>query len=933
MTRAVCAGSAAVLGASLLTFAAPGFSATSTGSSTLISASDSDEDGVLDAKTTAAALSVARSRDEAIEDLSQRTESASVYANPDGSYTRRDFGGVIRIKQSDAWVPVDYTLVKQTDGSYAPKASDLDITVDGGSAKEAARVTRDDGSSLAFTWPTDLPKPSVDGGVATYRISDSTDLVVAVAGSGVTARIRLNTRPAEDDPVFQLGLRADGVEVDQIPAGGLKITDEEGQTVGSTTQLSAWDATKDPAGDPANIVDLDADLDTAGSKGDVTQHTLELTAPDGHLSDPDTVYPVVIDPDISMERTRDTWVRNGDTAKGSDYRLIVGKIDPAASSNSNPARSYLKFYNGIIESRPDIEIVSAEMGLWQYYGYDCNNRRMYVYPVGTQWSDAITWANKPAPVLGNGATHIETNRGATGCGDGWTKIDLTAMAKAWNAGSVDMQGVRLTAGDETKSGFERRFCSMNPDASIGSCGTAARRPYLNVTYRIPVPTDPVVVEGTVQANGVAMPEARVRVQVWPRNSVINALAIGAEVPMWEAGVIQSDLSGKFALAIDRSKIHPTFVDTDGMMSFQLDIASPAGEVMRHNVSIDTSSGDQNPKAVLDFGTTANFDSTNVPQFDGVPVGDPETAPHAELDDIEPEAGDDDPGGDPSLPLEYVPGDVTIPEQMSPTEVAASPEALGVDSAVVDLDPGLAVDLLKSMPRANAVTIQRVAPGSAPAPDPGTDQWVCKDKKVQTYDKSERFQKVYAWSGVRAEHTQTKGTSHTLGLGLYVGSGPWKAHDQLTIKTEKASTSVEPARRHALYNSATYQRIKQECPTWPGLPFDTTVVWVTRSQTVKPTDVTKFHSNQSKIPPVKWDATCQKKVPGSHVTFNESKSLTEEKGISFPGVALSAQSGFTSKTKIAYHIDKTSWMCSPKKKDNMTTAKTVKFWSAAGYRNR
>lgn len=869
-----------------------------------------------------------------VEDLSQRTESLSVYANPDGTFTNRDFGGTIRVKRSGEWVPVDYTLAKQDDGTFAPKASDLDITIDGGSAQEAARVTRDDGTSLAFTWPSNLPEPTVDGGVATYKISESTELVIAVTGSGVTARIRLNEQPADDDPVFRLGLRADGVNVDETTTGGLVVTDTKGQTVGSTTQLSAWDATTDAAGDPANIVDLSAELDSGNTHEDVTQHTLNLTPPSGFLSDPQTVYPVIIDPDISMNKVRDTWVRSGDTANhGSDYKLVVGKINPATTSNPGPTRSYLKFYNGIIENRPDIEIVSAEMGLWQYYGQSCANRRMYVYPVTKNWNDTITWANKPDIVSGHGATNIETNRGATGCGDGWTKIDLTGMARAWNAGSVDMQGVRLSVHDETQSSYERRFCSMNTDSSFYSCRLAERRPYLNVTYRIPVPTDPVVVQGTTQENGVGMPDARVRVQVWPNNSAIDALPINAEVPMWEAGVIQSDPSGKFVLAIDRSKILPTFIDVDGMMSFQLDIASPAGKVMRHNMSIDTSSGDPNPEAVLDFGTTANFDATNIPQFDGVPVEDPETAPDAELDDIEPEAGDDDPGEDPALPIEIVPGDVTIPEKMSPTEVAASPEAVDADSAVVDLDPGLAADLSKSMPRANAVTIQRVAPGSAPAPDPGADQWVCKNKKVQTYNKSERFQKVYAWSGVRAEHTQTVGTSHTMGVGVHVGSGPWKAGHKVKIKKTQASESVEPARRHALYNAATYQRIKQDCPTWPGLPSDPTLVWETRSQTVKPTAITKFHSKQTKIAPVKWDATCQKKIPGSHVTYSNSKSLTEEKGVSFPGIELSAQSGFTSKTTIAYHIDKTSYMCSPKKGDDMPRAKAVKFWSAAGYRGR
>lgn len=475
------AGTALVLGASLITLASPSFGTPETPANA--PASDTDKDGDLDATSTAASVKAAIAAQERVEDFSQRTGSVSVYANPDGTFTQRDFGGTVRIERSGDWAPVDYTLTKQSDGTYVPKASDVDVTIDGGSAKEAARVTREDGTSLAFTWPTNLPEPTIDGEVATYKVSEASDLVVTVTGSGVTAHIRLNEQPDEDDPVFRLGLRADGVDVDQNSTGALTIANEDGKTVATTTQLSAWDAKTDAGGDPSNVVDLDAELNTASTSGDITQHTLDLTAPDGFLSDPSTVYPVIIDPDISMEKTRDTWVRKDTTAKGSTSQLFVGKQNTAETTNTNPARAYLKFYNSTIEKNANVEIVSAELGLFQYYAYTCADRRMYVYPVTQNWNDTITWDGKPPVVTGNGATNVETNRGASGCGAGWTKINLTAMAKAWNAGSVDMQGVRLSVDNETASSYERRFCSMDASGSTStSTCTTARRPYLDVTY-------------------------------------------------------------------------------------------------------------------------------------------------------------------------------------------------------------------------------------------------------------------------------------------------------------------------------------------------------------------------------------------------------------------------------------------------------------------
>lgn len=485
-----------------LTSASPVFaeeSAPDATSSVVAEPTDSDGDGALDTPNTESAVAGAAVSHEQVEDLSQRTESATVVANPEGTFTSKEFATPVRMKRDGNWVEVDYTLAKRTDGSWAPKASPVDVSIDGGSAKEAARVTFDDGESLAVTWPTDLPEPTVDGGVATYKISDATDLVVSVTSSGVNTRIRLNKKPEVNDPVFTLGLRAEGVDLNQSSTGGLVVSGDDGKTIAKTSTLVAWDAATDDAGDPANVVDLSADLDETSSNGDVTQHTLDLTTPEGFLSDPDISWPVTIDPDISMNKVRDTWVRNGDTAShGAENRLIVGKINPDTTTNPGPTRSYLKFYNGTIEDNPNIDVLTAELGLYQYYGYSCTDRRMYVYPVGVNWNDTITWANKPAIVYGNGATHVDANRGATGCGDGWTTVNLTSMAKAWAAGSVDMQGIRLSAGDEDYSSYERRFCSMNPESGTG-CNTAARTPYLSVTYNV-APSTPGAVTVATGAN-------------------------------------------------------------------------------------------------------------------------------------------------------------------------------------------------------------------------------------------------------------------------------------------------------------------------------------------------------------------------------------------------------------------------------------------------
>lgn len=445
---------------------------------------DSDGDGELDRPDGVAAAITARLSKKRVEDLSKRTETTQTFVNPDGTLTDEQYGGPVRVQDEDgAWQDVDLDLVKQADGSYVPKASAVDVTVNGGSSKEAARVTFDDGRSVAVTWPEVLPEPTVEGGVATYKLSDAADLLVATTGGGVTTRIRLNEQPADDDPVFTLGLRAEGVEVDQNKFGGLDVTDGK-ETLATTTALVAWDSKVDAAGEPAELVPLDVNLEETGSKGDVTTHDLDLSAPEGFLTDPTTEYPVIIDPDLSMGKTRDTWVREGNTNNnGNDSRLLVGKPDPATTTTSTPARAYLKFSNSKIDGTK-VTILKAELGLWQYFANTCSNRQMNIHAVASAWNDTITWVNKPAAVTGtgSGSTSVLANRGTTGCATGWTTVNLINIVKQWSAGTTAVNGVRLTALEEGQSSYERRFCSMNPVSSETHCNTAAKAPYLKVTY-------------------------------------------------------------------------------------------------------------------------------------------------------------------------------------------------------------------------------------------------------------------------------------------------------------------------------------------------------------------------------------------------------------------------------------------------------------------
>lgn len=129
-------------------------------------AADSDGDGSPDRPDVVSAASTARALGVAVEDLSQRTGSVRVVLNPDGTSTQQSFSAPVWVQDADGkWVDVDYTLVAREGGGFAPKAapSTGTVVIDGGGAKEFARLELPGAGSTTWSWPKALPVPTVEG--------------------------------------------------------------------------------------------------------------------------------------------------------------------------------------------------------------------------------------------------------------------------------------------------------------------------------------------------------------------------------------------------------------------------------------------------------------------------------------------------------------------------------------------------------------------------------------------------------------------------------------------------------------------------------------------------------------------------------------------------------------------------------------------------
>ncbi|MCF6523100.1 LamG-like jellyroll fold domain-containing protein [Streptomyces sp. JJ36] len=283
----------------------------------------------------------ARRTGEQVEVAGLRGERREVFANPDGTFTAREYSQPVRTRQNGTWVPVDDTLVRRADGAWAPKAATVELEFSDGGSGPFARM-RKAGREFSLSWPGgELPEPQVEGDTATYEnVLPDVDLVARADVDGLRHLLVVKTPQAAENPELgriELGLDTAGLDVRETGSGTLRAVDSAvGGTVFESGRPAMWDSsavaeqTQEPAGaapagprtqlrraDPAGgtpAVPADrAELDGPGGGGrtapldvEITDDTVALVPDQALLTGADTVFPVVIDP-AHKTTSRSAW--------------------------------------------------------------------------------------------------------------------------------------------------------------------------------------------------------------------------------------------------------------------------------------------------------------------------------------------------------------------------------------------------------------------------------------------------------------------------------------------------------------------------------------------------------------------------------------------------------------------------------------------------
>ncbi|MGW6564963.1 DNRLRE domain-containing protein [Streptomyces sp. NPDC054975] len=450
------------------------------------------------ASDLASAQVAARLSGKRVEALSARTESSTTWANPDGTVTLDAASGPVRFRDglTGQWRDIDVDLAKMVDGTVAAKDHPLRLKLAGKTpATQAARVmssgdagdarttpvplvTLDagEGRELGLSWRGVLPEPSVSGTKARYADAlTATDLIIESTRTGFEQFLELKDRSAIDaNGSVTLTLNAEGIEARANADRSVTFLDtKSGKRVGVLPAPVMWDAYVDPnSGEHTRRADVGLKVTQSGGTVDLT-----LTPDADFLADPETKFPVTVDPAVNIGPSFDTFVQQGYTTDmSSSTELKLGN-----NGSGQIARSFLHFPMAQITGK---QILSAKLNLWEFHSWSCTPSNWEVWDTGhastsTRWTSTLpSWNNK-------WATSTATKGYSSSCGDGWVSQDIKTLAAAWAANGNGSNAMGIKATTETDPYSWKRFNSGN---------AASNTPYVSVTYNtIPVAGNPMTV--------------------------------------------------------------------------------------------------------------------------------------------------------------------------------------------------------------------------------------------------------------------------------------------------------------------------------------------------------------------------------------------------------------------------------------------------------
>ncbi|MFI2429103.1 LamG-like jellyroll fold domain-containing protein [Streptomyces sp. NPDC018955] len=415
-----------------------------------------------------AALAQAARTGKKVEVISARAESRDVFATPEGHLEAREYLRPVRTRSDGEWVSIDTTLIATGDGTVEPKATSAGLAFSDGGDGPLVRLGRA-GRSLEFTWPGDVPEPTLDGATATYaEILPDVDLRLGAQEDGFTQLLVVKTAEAaasEELAELRLKLSASGLEVRETDEGGLEAVDKgaagavfeapkpmmwdssTGEQEAASTASRAAASGARAATDAARAEEGgEPDEPGVGESGKLAPVGVEVTSGGGELVlTPDqevlagsgTVYPVFIDPQWYSPKAS-AWTMASKYWASSPQWKFNGESDAGLGycgwAYCKPYDTKRLFYQIPTSRFAGKSILSAEFVVRETHAASCTKREVQLWRT-KGISSSTTWNTQNAS--GFWIDHIENRSfayGYDGCAAADAEFDVKGMVARAAAG-------------------------------------------------------------------------------------------------------------------------------------------------------------------------------------------------------------------------------------------------------------------------------------------------------------------------------------------------------------------------------------------------------------------------------------------------------------------------------------------------------------------
>lgn len=426
--------------------------------------------------------------------VSELTEVSSTWVNPDGSLTTESYGSPVRVRDGEAkygWRDLDFTLELTSRGVEA-KSGLLPLVLSAGGSSDLVTVEGSSGVSFGFRWNGVLPAPQLQLDTARYvNVLPDVDLLVRLDAVGFEQFFEVKSKPSQETlAMLQLLVSGNQVSVVEGESGEFAFV-SRGEVLADVVAPSVYDSAVTAEVEP---------LELSSSAG-----VLSLDVEPGFFENPDLVYPVIVDPAVTLNPSFDTYVSSEDATVNfeSSSDLLIGTPDGVATIY----RSYLNFDSTPWQAQ---DVVSASLNLYLAWSGSCAAKNFSVYNTAPTASGTV-WGNAPA-LSGTLVTRAAAGGYSSSCAAGYVNTDVTTLVRAVAPTVSGTAGFGLRATSETDIAAQKRFNSSN---------AYSQKPFLTVTYN-------------------RLPTVAQLPSVSPANTVSGVLTVGSSKPLLSSSASDPD---------------------------------------------------------------------------------------------------------------------------------------------------------------------------------------------------------------------------------------------------------------------------------------------------------------------------------------------------------------------------------------------------------